>query len=311
MLNNVIHQENIQAVHGRVMYHIFSFGDVGTLAAYAILRKNCEYSRINAYKASNGKVVSGYNLLRKKTSLSLSVLQSKVPSLIKAGLCYFETDGSFVMMGGRTIEREYYEKPSIAPIYNTKQKKAFEWKPCKHIKLVAIDTSSYIKSKDFIRLLLLHSAQMLQNKEADRKKARNELLLAYSQDKVWEGMSARQYKSLLALKRSHPKKFANNRSESCLSLKGTANVVTLGMSNSKTKGQYYRTKYKRMGMLFTDRAWQVVKGWENKKLNEKDIDLIARQYKDLIGREDVGLRIIGGVLHREVASSFIVNTVLG
>jgi len=303
----VVHQEEIQVVHGRVMHHVLSIGDVGTLACYAILRMHSQYARYNSYTAKNGKTVSGYNLIRQKTGMSLNVLQNKVPSLIRAGLCSFNEKGDLILLGDRKLRKAYYTSKNPKQVFSHTRKERTKWKQ-RGVKYVAVRASSYKEAKEFLQVLLLHSSITSQTSEKAHKKERLDRLNSYSKGFLG-GQTIKEWKKLKKLKRDRPEKFSGYRSDLCLSLKGTAKAVSATTSTSESLGSYYRQKLKKSGLISTQRRFVVVEGFENKLFEQEHLPLAIEQYKELYSKE-VGLCIVDGRLCREIASTLQVNTEL-
>ena len=294
--------------HGRVMHHILSVGSVGALACYIILKKNSKHARYTSYTAKNGKHVSGYNLLRKETGMSLSVLKDKVPALIRMGLCDFNEDGDLVMLGGRKLNKRYYTREKVEQVFSHTKKKTTKWKQRK-VKLVAVDASSYKNAKEFLQVLLLHSSLRSQQKEGGLKKERIDRFNSYQEDT--KGGSIKEWKSLKKMREKNPELFLGYRSDLCLSLKGTAKAISATTTNSESLGSYYRQKLKKKGLISTQRKYKMVEGFERRVFKQEHLQQAIIEYKHLYNaKSGVGLRIMNGKLCIEIASKLRINVEL-
>lgn len=186
-----------------------------------------------AHKSKNNKFVGGYSLLRKQTTLSLSVLEKYIPLLIEEDVCYFDKNGDFILFGNRKLKSIYGYK--LVPII-TKEKLT---------QTAVYSMSVRAFSKEFEQLCMI-----------DKKQHRSEIVL--------QGENPRSNKELQAAK--HWKKFYDDRphldpvafDKVVLSNNGWAKLQN-GVKDSKSRGFYHKKKLQKAGLIEVKRRFDKVR----------------------------------------------------
>lgn len=197
------------------------------LAVYTVLRAN-KNSQIKyySYTAKNNKFIGGYSLLRKQTNLSLSVLKKYVPVLIEMGLCFFDRNGDFVLLGGEKL-KELYNSYKLVPITlgNTLTKTKYN---CYSIRVM--------------------SSERQQKRMIDKKKHRSELLL--------QSQNPKNLKQLKAAKRVKDKNIEIT-DKAILSNQGFAYLKD-NTQNNKSKGHYWKSRLVSNGIIKSSRRFEII-----------------------------------------------------
>ena len=109
-------EKRIARLNSRLYFDLLVRGGDKLIAVYSILKtsRNGEV-KYYAYKSKNNKFVSGYALLRAKTSLTLHIIEKYVPMLIDMGLCFIDKNGDFVLLGNDKTN-ELYNSRKLVPV---------------------------------------------------------------------------------------------------------------------------------------------------------------------------------------------------
>ena len=109
--------EKIIRIPSRLYRALYEVGGDKLIAAYCILKKEKGHLGYLAYKSKNNKIVSHIGLLRKQTTLSHSTLTKIIPQLINLGVCSFNEQGDFIMVGNNKLKIMFNDK--LVPIFTT------------------------------------------------------------------------------------------------------------------------------------------------------------------------------------------------
>jgi len=199
------------------------------IAVYAMLKSYRDGEiKYSAYKSRNNKTVSGYALLRKKTNLSLNTLKLYVPVLIDMGLCLFDKNGDFVLVGGEKI-KELYNSYKLIPI---------------------IIGANLIKTSYYSYYVRAHSSERRQRKQIEIKKHRSETIKQGDNPRT-----NREYKAACRMYKRFPEiEITDNV---ILSNRGYANLKD-GSINKTSKGQYWKSKMKLNGFIKSKRRFDLI-----------------------------------------------------
>lgn len=216
-LNNILYSE------------LFEVGGDKLISLYVTLKavKNRRI-KIRAYKSSKGHKIERYGLLRKETNLSLSILKKYLPQLMRMGLCWFDSkNGDFIMLGNNKVNKEYKRK--------------------KRRKIVRVRVGNNFKETQLYSYLLrLKTKQLQQEKRAVVKANRKNLVTKFEKGYYLSSDDRARVKRILD--KNLP--FDNILDKSVLSHAGFAKLKT-GEVNYSSKGQYWRTKLVKCGLIKT------------------------------------------------------------
>jgi len=197
------------------------------IAVYSILKTSRQGEvKYYAYKAKNNKFVSGYSLLRAKTKMSINTLKKYVPALIEKGLCHFDLNGDFVLLGNKKVKELYTRK--LVPI---------------------VIGESFLDTALKVMSVRIHSKEGYQKKEIAKKLTRSEQLKQVV-DKSNTNAGKR------ALKRS-VKDESVIIEKTVLSLQGFSKLKD-GTLDNKSKGYYWKKKLKVKGLVKTSRRFEEI-----------------------------------------------------
>lgn len=199
------------------------------IAVYSILKSSRgRKEQYTHFKSKNNKTVSGYSLLRKHTNLSLSVLKKYVPLLVEKGLCFIDSKGNFVLLGGEKT-KEMYSSYKLVPIKIGKN-------------LTDTQYNSF--------LVRLHSNQKSQEREIKRKKHLSELL-RQSEDPI---NNKRYKKALRLIKKGY--KLQEITDQTVLSNYGYSNLK--GGNSTKSRGSYLKGRLLADGKIKSRRRFKLL-----------------------------------------------------
>ena len=143
----------IVRIPSKLYFELYSKGSDSLLSVYCTLKSFKKDIKYFSYKSKNGRLVSGYNLLRNQTPLSLHTLKKYIPILMELGLCRFDSNGDFVLLGNNKLKNTYGKK--LVPIKIGEK---------------------FTDTKYNCMLVRLHSCQENQKKEILIKQNRREIL---------------------------------------------------------------------------------------------------------------------------------------
>lgn len=210
-----------------VLYaQLFNEGGDKLISLYVQL-KACKNSRIKikAHKSTKGHKLQRYGLLRKESHLSLSVLKTYLPQLMRLGLCWFDNNGDFVMLGNRKINE----------LYKTK----------KRLKIVRVRVgNSFKETQMYSYLVRIKSSQLQQEKHAAVKAHRENLVAKHTKGYFLKPNERQQLNRILEKNLS----YINITDKSVLSHAGFAKLKTQEL-NYPSKGEYWRNKMVKAGLI--------------------------------------------------------------
>lgn len=207
-------------IPSKAFFALSERGSDKLVAVYATL-KHCKNGDIKyyAYTAKNNKFVSGYNLLRNKTNLSLCTLKKYVPLLIEMGLCSFHINGDFVLLGGEKT-KELFSSFKLVPIVIGKNITTTQYN-CLSVKV--------------------HSAERQQLKKINQKKFRSELL----------NQTAFNWKAYKKAKKIGVEEITD---KTILSNQGFAKLKD-GTEDNASKGSYWKSRLVKHGIIKSTRRY--------------------------------------------------------
>lgn len=246
--------KKVYRIPSRLYYELYKRGGDKLVAMFSILKTSKQNDvKYQSFTASNGKKVSYHNLIRKKTGLTIHSIRKYTAILIEMELCYFESDGSFVVLGNNKLKKEYTRK--LVPILIGKN---------------LIDTSY----NSF--LVRLHSNELKQQK-AIAKKTHQRVLKC----KKEEELTYSDIKQLKSLKSKKESGFFTDKS--VLSIKAFA-AVKDGSKNNKSKGLYWKRKMIQKNLIETKRQFDVVA-----KMTKTEFDSMKFTFPNNVVFEKSGL----------------------
>jgi len=234
--------ERIYRIPSGLYYELFSKGGDRLVSVFSIL-KTSKGSDIKyyAFTSKNGKKVSHYNLIRHYTGLTLHSIKKYVDILIEMGLCYFDENGDFILLGNQKLKRQF-RGAKLVPILIGKN---------------IVDTSYSVFA------VRLHSNQRKQQNSIDKKTNRrviinkNEDDLNYSELKLKKIFEKKEEKGFFV--------------DKCvLSIKGFA-VLKDSSKENKSKGLYWKKKLSSRKLIETTRRFvRIKKSTHSEYLLSKD-----------------------------------------
>jgi len=251
-------------INSKLYADLFQVGGDALLAVYAIL-KHSKNGGIKIYKEKNKSI---YQTLKKNTNLSLTTLRRYIKQLIALEVCYFDTVGNFVLVGGNKINKKYNSK-----------------------KVVPIEISSYKETKLFCFRVRVKKMEQQQKNRIDRRSEQNKI-----NGKIAKGYSltAQQFKFRNAW-RDADLEYANNQesfnANTILSNEGFSKLK-FGELKSKSSGNYWKNKLVKAGIIKTKRQFEFIK-----LCSQKDyLALRYAGYRNLVFKN--------GKLYKELVSKF-------
>jgi len=253
-------------LNSRLYSHLFDEGQDELIAVYSLLRF---YKRGNIKYYNEGKL-SGYNLLHKKTNLSLTTLKRYVPKLVGLGLCWFDKHNQLVLLGTNKINKLYKKGRT---------------------KYVPIEIDTYKQTKLFSFRVRILKMEQGQKSRIDRRSEQNKII-----EKMKKGynLTAQEFKFRNAW-RDADKDYARNQdtynANTVLSNQGFSRLK-FGETTSKGSGNYWKKQLVAAGIIKVKRQFQFLK-----KCSQKE-------YLSLRYAGDRALVFKNGKLYRELISKF-------
>ena len=244
--------DKVVRIPSKLYAKLFALGGDKLIAVYCILKasRNGEV-KYYAHTSKNNKKVSGYNLLRKQTSLSLHAIEKYVPMLIKMGLCYIDFNGDFVLIGNDKLKKTYNTK--LLPI------------------LVGKNLNNTADSSLAVRVFSKHKEQ---KKQIAKKLTQREQLA-----QITNPRSLKEYK---AAKRLERQGFDGSVLEkTVLSLQGFSVLKQNGnkiIKDVKSNGAYYKKKLKNKNIIKTKREFEKIEQISyGEYLNRKEAGILSNR----------------------------------
>lgn len=211
--------------------HLLEKGGDKLIGVYTTLKAyKDQHGKFYAYKTTNNRKISGYSVLRKNTNLSLASLKKYVPMLIDCGLCHFDKNGDFVMLGNQKT-KELFSSYKIVPV---------------------VLGHNLISTQYNVISVRLFSAERQQNFRIEKKRKLSELL-----DQGKNPKSVKAYKRAERIKRKYTKEQLKVTVNCVLSVQGYA-LIKDGTKNNKAKGAYWKKKLKDSGIVECHRMFDLV-----------------------------------------------------
>jgi hypothetical protein len=206
-----------------------------------------------SYTSKNNKKLSGFNLLRNKTSLTLHAIEKYVPILIELGLCFIDKNGDFVLLGNDKLKDKY----------NTK--------------LVPLKVGKNLTDTSYnVYLVRGFSMEKSQTKQINKKLTQREQIAQISNPKTLA-----DYKAAKRLVKIHGEKGVEVIEKTVLSLQGFG-VLKHSENNEirdiKSSGAYYKRKLIEKGLITTKREFKKIdKMSYSEFLNRKEFGELNRK----------------------------------
>lgn len=228
--NLSMNKQIVSRISSKLYFDLFERGGDKLVAVYCTIKSSRKGDiKYYSYKSKNNKFVGGYALIRAKTSLSLSVIEKHVPTLIEMGLCSIEKNGDFSVLGGEKV-KEMYSSYKLVP--------------------VGVE-SSVIKTAYNSFAVRIFSAEKQQLRQIEIKQNRSELLRQVSNPK-----SNELYKKACKLQ----KKYGDEITvidKTVLSNQGYAYIKD-GSEDYKSKGSYWKNKLEQKGLIKSTRRFKKI-----------------------------------------------------
>lgn len=209
----------IVRIPSKLYFELYQTGGDSLLSVYCTLKSFKKDIKYFSYKSKNGKVVSGYNLLRNQTPLSLHTLKKYIPILMELGLCRFDSNGDFVLLGNNKLKNTYGKK--LVPIKIGEK---------------------FTDTKYNCMLVRLYACQQNQKKEILVKQNRRELL----EQGLHNPKSNSEHKRALKVQKKYGDKI--EVTDNCvLSNAGYGRIIKEDENTSK--GSYYKRRLKDKGLI--------------------------------------------------------------
>lgn len=225
-------------INSKLYYELFKTGTElrslsgdKLIAVYALLKSNSDqFSCYKPYITSNNKKVSGYALLRAKTQLSLNTIMKYTPVLINMGLCRFDGNGGFVMLGNQKT-KQLFNSFKLVPIIIGKNLT----ETALHSLSVRIDSSEKNQERQ-IRKKRDLSVQLFKGKDPKNLVA---------------------YKKAMKIKKFYGSEI-NITDKPVLSNKGFA-LIKDNTKDNLSKGSYWKRRLLSVGLISTHNRFKIVK----------------------------------------------------
>lgn len=233
-----------QYINSKLFGQLIDLGGQSLVGVYAMLLngRNGNHCYL-PFKNSNGKITSGKRLVSVKSGVSLTAINTHVPTLVKLGLCSFMKGGGFILIGQQKIKHKYNSYKNI-PI-----------KIGKNLR----------ETKGNVNAVLIIANLYRQTRQIDKKVTLNKALC---QEKKGISLSSNQVK---LLKRARKNKFINldelNKVENTvLSNKRISNLIR-GLeshenNHSVSHGSYWRKVLQKRGFIYSRRRYKTI--WAQK-----------------------------------------------
>lgn len=250
--------KNAVVLNSRLYSSLFEIGNDELISVFSLLKFN-KNSTIKYYNVKN------YAELSKRTTLSITTLKKYVPILINLGLCKFESNGDFSVLGNNKINKLY--------------KKG-------RLKLVPIEIGTYKQTKLFsFRVRILRMEQNQKN-TIDTKSNRNNIIAKGNKRQF---LSKLEFKQLKNLKKKDIS-ITDINDKVILSIQGYYKLKS-GKQNKGNNGQFWKAKLIEAGIIKARRVQELIK-----KCNKEE-------FKALRGYDKSLFYYKGGV-YRELISEF-------
>ncbi len=237
-------------IPSKLYFELYQKGGDKLIATYSILKQSRNKEKqYFSFTSKNNKVVSGYSLLRNKTNLTLHTLKRYVPILIDAGLCNFNDNGDFILLGNSKTKM----------LYNSN-------------KLVPIVIGKNLVHTAYNSMAVrLHSSEAKQLRQIKKKHNQSELLKRQQNPQTLKEL--KQIRAIL--KNGKMKGFFI---EKCvLSIKGYAEIKD--GTSSKNKGNYWKQKLIQKQIVKAFRRFEEVKNISYKEYLElKTNSILPKTY---------------------------------
>lgn len=217
--------------------HLWEIGGHKLVAFYCTLKYFKKSGiKYTAYTAKNNKFVGGYSLLRAQTNISLSTLKKHTPTLIEMGLCFFDVNSDFVLIGGEKT-KEMYNCTKMVPVVIGKN-------------LIHTQYNSFA--------VTLTSEERQQQSMITKKKYRSDLLKQASLLDIDNNatMPYKLYKKACRIAKKYPEgeKFIDN---TVLSNQGYAQLKEKDC-DKKSTGQYWKSRLVKNGIVKSQRRFDLI-----------------------------------------------------
>lgn len=254
--------QNIYRINSKLYFSLYNIGIEKNvdgdklIAVYSILKKKSEHhSKYYSFVSKNNKKVSGYSLLRNKTNISLHTLNKYVPLLIELGICFFDVNGNFILLGTDKL-KENFKSKKILPIVLEKN-------------VIKTAYNSY-----YVRI---HSSAKKQEKQIEKKHIQRELLKRKD--------NPRSLKELRQIKKILKKgKLDGYFIDKCVLSVNGFSFLKSNEDNNKSKGSYWKSKMLKLKLISTKRRFETINKMSfNEYKNLKNNSVFKNNVKFLNG----------------------------
>ena len=227
-------------ISGKLYSELFALGGDSLVAFYCILRKSRKESgdsNFYSYTSKKGRVVSGANLIRNKTNLTLSVIKNNLPLLVESGVTKITSNGHVILEGVNKTNKKLYGSD--------------------YVKHIPIEVSTFKLTKLYSYFIRIHSLERVQRRTYKRKQDRKEQLKHIESGFIPQGM----YKRCINTYKKHlkdPSIVSGTLEKAVLSLQGFAKYKD-DSSDNKSKGAYWKRKLVSNELLTVKRRYEEVK----------------------------------------------------
>lgn len=242
--------QSVYRMPSKLYFELYQKGGDKLIATYSVLKQSRNKEKqYFSFTSKNNKLVSGYSLLRNKTNLTLHSLKKYIPILIDAGLCSFNDNGDFLLLGNSKT-KELYSSYKLVPIIIGKN-------------LVHTAYNSMA--------VRLHSSEAKQLRQIEKKRNQSELL-----KRQQNPQTLKELKKIKAILRKGTIK--GFFIEKCvLSIKGYAEIKD--GTPSKNKGSYWKKKLIQKQIVKAVRRFEEVKNITHKEYLElKSNSILPKSY---------------------------------
>ena len=219
----------VQRIDSRLYHLLLEEGGFSLVAVYSTLKR--KRNAIHSYQPEDD--ISGYNLLKRCTGISISILRKYVPILVRLNLADFLSGGGFFLTG------------------NNKNKS-------KNNKLVPIQIfDKYTDTKTACEYVIIHSNILKQKKKICKKVTQRELLNASQSQKL---KSKKEYQAVKRLNRNGIFKVSDLKIVENTTLSNKSFMFLLSgcrYENSST-GKSKKDKMKSLGLIEIKRNFKTL-----------------------------------------------------
>jgi hypothetical protein len=244
----------IVRIPSKLYAELFLKGGDKLISVYTILKSSRDGEvKYYSYTSRNNKKLSGFNLLRNKTSLTLHTIEKYVPMLIELGLCFIDKNGDFVLLGNDKLKDKY----------NTK--------------LVPLKVGKNLTDTSYnVYLVRGFSMEKSQTKQINKKLTQREQIAQISNPKTLA-----DYKAAKRFVKIHGEKGVEVIEKTVLSLQGFG-VLKHSEKNEirdiKSSGAYYKRKLIEKGLITTKREFKRIEKMSYSEfLNRKEFGELDRK----------------------------------